>query len=488
MIRRGAIGLGVAALALAAAVALRIARLESRQPEVDPIAPMAIDEEALAERLAGALRIPTLSHQDPERFDANAFAAFRRYLERTWPRSHAALTRETISEHTLLYRWAGRDASLPPLLLLAHQDVVPVEPGSESRWEAPPFSGALRDGFVHGRGALDDKGSLVAILEAVESLVARGFAPARDVLLTFGHDEELGGPAGAAAVAERLAERGIEPALVLDEGGSILAGVVPGIPGPTALVGIAEKGYVSVELLARGEGGHSSTPPANNAIAILAAALARLEAKPLPLRVAPPVRALFAAAAPEAQLPHRLVYANFWLFEPLVVRALGGAPRTAALVRTTCAPTLLSAGIKDNVVPSRASAVVNFRILPGDSIESVLRHVRDAIDDERVRAEPLPKRREPSPASSLESPQYALLARTIREVFPGTAVLPYLVVAGTDSRHFRPLSEAVYRFMPIPLEPDDLRRIHGTGERVRIAHLPRAVAFYARLIENAAGH
>lgn len=321
----------------------------------------------------------------------------------------------------------------------------------------------------------------------MEHLLERDFRPRRGVLLAFGHDEEVGGLEGAAAVARLLSERGIHPAFVFDEGGVIVDGMVPGVSGPVAVVGITEKGYVSVELVVETDGGHSSTPPSETSIGILADAVRRLERTPLPTRMEPPVRALFEALAPEATMGHRLVFANLWLFAPLVIRLLGRFPETASMVRTTTAPTIFQAGVKDNVVPGHARAVVNFRILPGDSIQSVLEHARRTVADDRVRVAALPEQREPSHTSPVDSQHFALLSRTIREVFPDTVVAPYLVVGGTDARHFQELTEDIYRFMPLRLSRDDLKGIHGSNERVSVEGFRKAVGFYIRLLRNAAG-
>jgi carboxypeptidase PM20D1 len=487
ILRKTAIGLGVFAIALAGLLLVRTVSLSSQQVAAEPALPIDLDARAISERLGAAIRIPTLSLQQADERDDSAFRSLHSYLARSYPRVHSALGREVVSDHALLYTWAGSDPLLEPLVLLAHQDVVPVEPGTESSWQHPPFSGALADGYVWGRGALDNKGSLIALLEATEVLLAERFQPRRTVLLAFGHDEELGGPQGAAAVSHLLQERGIRPAFVLDEGGSMVQGMVSGVAEPMALVGIAEKGYVSAELVVETAGGHSATPRPESSIGILVDAIARLQANRLPARVTPPVRALFDAIAPEATFGLRLVISNLWLFEPIAIRVLDSKPEIAALLRTTTAPTILEAGMKENVIPGRARAVVNFRILPGESIESVLEHVRATVADDRVHVSALPKRREPSPTSPTRSESYPLLARTIREVFPGTVVAPFLMLGGSDARHFASTSEDVYRFTPLLLSETDIAGIHGTDERVSTQALTKAVRFYVRLLRNAAG-
>ncbi len=472
---------------LAAVLLRRTVALPSRQKDAAPGPASDLDAEAMSGRLSGAIRFPTVSKEDAQDADDQPFRDFRSYLERTYPRVRAALTRELVADRALLYTWPGSDPALDPILLLAHQDVVPVDPGTEETWAQPPFSGNVVDGYVWGRGSLDNKENLIGLLEAAEHLLEAGFKPRRTILLAFGHDEEIGGSEGAAVVARLLAERGAHPAFVFDEGGVMVEGMVPGVSGPVAVVGVGEKGYVSVELVVETDGGHSSTPPRENSIGILAGAVRRLESSPLPARFESPVRALFEALAPEATFGYRLVFANLWLFEPLVTRLLGRNPETAAMIRTTTAPTIFHAGVKDNVVPGRARAVVNFRILTGDTIQTVLDHVRRTLADDRIRVSALPNQRQPSAVSPTDSEHFALLARTIREVFPGTVVAPYLVLGGTDSQHFQDLTEDIYRFMPFRLSRDDLKGIHGTNERVSVEALVKAVDFYVRLIRNAAG-
>jgi len=490
--RRGLAWAGLAitlvAIAVASIVVGRAATMHSHQPVVEPIARVEVDEAGALERLRAGLRIRTISNQDGADRDAAAFERLRALLASAYPLTHAELRLERVAGHTLLYRWPGSDPGAPALVLLAHQDVVPVDPGCVSDWTHPPVEAVVADGYVWARGALDDKGSLFAVLEAVESLLADGFAPRADVFLAFGHDEELGGPEGATAAAARLAQLGVRPGLVLDEGGSIMSGAILGLDRPIAVVGVVEKGYLSVSLEVDGEGGHSSTPVVPTHIGRLATAVARIEASPLDSRLDPTVRAFFErGVGPESPFALRLVFANLWLFDPVVRAALDGVPGANAMIRTTTAPTIFHAGLKDNVLPSHARAVVNFRVLPGDTTEGVLEHVRTVVDDPAVRVEALPKRREPSPASRLDGAGWETLARSIREVFPGTVVAPYLMVAGTDSRHFRGLCDCVYQFTPYVLDLDDMARAHGLDERMPVEAIGDSVRFYRRVIERASG-
>lgn len=479
------------ALGLVLSIALFNAlNFRPRATEVPPAAKLAIDADASARRLAGALAIPTVSHDDRSRMDAAAFTQLHDYLSSQFPRTHQRLNRETVSRLSLLYTWPGSEAALDPLVLLAHLDVVPVEAGSENLWRHAPFSGAVADGHVWGRGALDNKSSALAQLEAVELLIARGFKPRRTIYLAFGHDEEVGGEDGAARIAELLHKLRVQPAMVLDEGGAILSDSLPGVAAPVALLGIAEKGYLSVMLSAEGNGGHSSMPPPETQVGLVARAVARLEANPLPLRITEPVRALFEHSGPHMDFGKRLLFANLWLSQPLVRRALARQASTNALVRSTTAATMFSGSPKQNVLAARAAAVVNFRILPEESRKSILEHVSEVIDDERVTVSVLPFSSEPSPVSPVAGPAYAMLETSIQQTLGQAAgktalvVAPYLVVNATDARWYAALTPHVYRFVPLRLNTDELQRIHGSNERISVANYAELVQFYAQLLLN----
>jgi len=341
-------------------------------------------------------------------------------------------------------------------------------------------------GEVWGRGAFDDKASLVSLMEAIESLIERGFSPRRTIYLAFGHDEEAGGGSGARRIAELLDKRGVRPEFVLDEGGAVSRGLVPAVPGTVATAAVAEKGYVDVELNASATGGHSSAPSLTTAIGILSRAVNRVESNPMPARLVPPVKATLEFIAPEAPFARRLVLGNLWATSGLVRSFMQRSPSGNAQVRTTCVATILRAGSKSNVIPGSAQAIVNCRILPGDSVASVVSHIEGVVGDPNVRV----KRREgsgrePSPVSSVDSPGGLLLRKTIAETFPDTAFAPIMTTAGTDARYYTRLSDSVYRFIPFTATPETLQLIHGTNERVSVKECERAVRFYAQLLTNA---
>lgn len=470
-------------LVLIAVLLVRTLGFDSRQVEADAIDVSKIDSNAIAERLSRGLQLRTISHSLDGPVEAQAFLDLHAQLAEDYPLVHAKLTRETVSQYSLLYTWKGTKADLPAVLLLAHQDVVPVEAGSEDGWEQPPYSGHIDGSHVWGRGAMDDKGSLFCIMEAVEALLARGFQPERTVLLAFGHDEELGGPVGAIKVAELLASRGVKAEYVLDEGGAVIEGSISMIEAPVAVVGIAEKGFLSIDLVVETLGGHSSMPPRQTGIGILSAAIAALEANPMPGGIGGAVNRMFDYIGPELDFPIKLVIANRWLFNPLLERVFSGDPTMDAMQRTTTAATIINGGVKANVLPSRVKATVNFRILPGETHDDVRDHVVRTIADERIVVTKQREARNPSPISSVDSLGFKAIQKTASAFFPSAIVTPYLVVGGTDSRFYADISPNLYRFTPFLYSAKDRERIHGTNERIAIETLGRAVGFYTQLIE-----
>lgn len=454
--------------------------------EVDAAVDISLDETA-ADRLAEAIRYRTISAETDEERRNDAFKSFHVFLAQQFPLTHNALVRETVNDYGLLYTWAGSDADLKPLLLLSHQDVVPIEPGTEKDWHYAPFSGEIADGYIWGRGAWDDKSTLMASLEAVEMLLRQGVQPQRTIMLAFGHDEETGGDLGAVAIAAELDKRGLEFEFILDEGATIAKGIIQGISDAVAMVGIAEKGYLTIELTARGSGGHSSAPPNITAVGKLAQAVHRLQQQPLPAALNQPVRAMFEVLGPHMSWDKRLVLANLWLFEPLMVHRLASQRSTNPYVRTTTAPTMLQAGVKENVLPQAAQATVNFRIVPGQTRAEVISQVKQIINDDEVEVRQAGAiGSEPSQVSNPESFAFQQIRKSILQVMPDLLVSPALLFGATDSRHYSELSDQIFRFTPISMGPEDVKRIHGTNERISIVDYENAIRFYYQLISNTA--
>jgi carboxypeptidase PM20D1 len=482
MVKKFSFTLVVAIAALFIVLVIRAGSFKSRQLSPEPAESIAISRAAV-EHLSQAIRLKTVSLKQPAA-NAAEFVALHALIERAFPRVHRELNKETVGEHSLLFTWHGKDRRLKPMMLMAHMDVVPVDPTTESSWHHAPFSGEIADGYIWGRGAMDDKGSVFAILEAVESLLTRNFRPERTIYLAFGHDEEIGGINGAAKIAALLGARHVQLESILDEGLNVFTGVISGLDLPAALVGIAEKGYLSLQLSVESDGGHSSMPPEHTAIGTLIGTLQKLQSAPFPARLGRPTREMFEFLGPEMSFDKKLVLANLWLFSPLLEKTLARSPRTNALLRTTLAPTMLNAGITDNVLPSKASAVVNLRIMPGESTARATQYVRQVIADPKVSILPLSVQWEPSAVSNVDAASFAILQKTIRQTIPTAVVAPALLVASTDSRHYRSLTKNIFRFLPLTVGPEDLSRYHGIDERISAQDYERCIRFYAQLIIN----
>ena len=425
------------------------------------------DPQTLAEHLSSVIQIETISHEDPKKDKKENLKKMQEQLASLYPLVHKNLTKEVVDGFSLIYTWKGSNPDLNPVVFMAHQDVVPADEHTLDQWTYPPFSGKIADGFIWGRGTLDIKSQVIAILESVEALLAAKYKPERTVILTFSHNEEVLGT-GAKAVVDHLKDQGIRVDAVIDEGGAIYDGIIPGIKGLSASVGIAEKGYLSLKLTVKGTGGHSSTPPKETAIGILSKAIARLERQKFPTdvrMVKPMFQGLASAASPVMQM----AFGNLWLFGGIVTKILSSKNETDATIRTTVAPTIIQSGVKDNVLPSHAEAVVNFRILPGQSIADVCDYVRFVIKDKRVSFEPMDQKAwEASPLSPIDGNAYYHIASVIDEIWPGTVVAPYIMLGGTDSRNFCEISDCVYRFTPMVVTEEDLNRVHGVNERIGV--------------------
>jgi carboxypeptidase PM20D1 len=461
------------------AAARRVARFRPPAVVPDPADLDGLDAGAAAERLAELVGIPTVSAKDPAEVDTVAFERFRERLVQLYPATHRVLEREILGDGALLYRWpSGSDA--PPMVLMAHYDVVPV---AGQDWSRDPFSGLIEDGVVHGRGAIDDKGALVAILEAVESLVAAGFTPARDVYLSFGNDEEVAG-VGAQLAVEALTARGVRPWAVVDEGGAVVSGVFPGVPGQTAVVGLAEKGLLDVELVTSDPGGHASAPVRGGAPARLARAILRIEDNPFPARVHDVVLGMVDALGRHAPTGYRAVFAHAEYLRPVLALVLSRASREAnALVRTTVAITELEGSKARNVLATRARAHANIRIALGETVQSTVDRLRRVIDDPDVELTVV-SGSDPSPVSRADNEAFALITDAARSVYPDAAVAPYVMVQASDARHFSQICDSVYRFMPFDLSREELAALHAADERISVAALHRGAGFYRYLIRH----
>lgn len=468
-------------LFIVAFMIIRTTRMLKPIPVVEKLATIDVDVNKIAENLSKAIRIKTIA-SDLEGISFKSFLDLHRMFEKSYPLVHNHLEKIVISEATLLYIWKGKNPELKPVLFGAHQDVVPADDQTLDAWTYPPFSGEIADGYIWGRGTLDIKSQMIALLEAIERLLADGFVPQRTILLGFGQDEEIGGKKGAAKIVSYLKEHNIQLAAMMDEGGSIMHNTIPGVSTPTALVGIAEKGHLSLRVYTEGQPGHSSMPGKEMAIGRLSKALARLADNPQPVRMKA-LKDLYAGLGSTASFGMQFVFANLWFFGPIAKKQVEANPQTNASIRTTTALTMIKGGVKENVLPHTAEAIVNMRLLPGDTIAKVCDRVRKIIDDELVRFEPVEDGYwEASPVSETSAPPYKLLDLTIRKVFENVSVAPYLVLGATDARYYAEISDSVFRFCPFVLGKEDLQRMHGIDERLSVEGLGKMVQFFHELV------
>lgn len=437
-----------------------------------------------AEHLAQAIRFPTVSYQDGSQMDSQAFADFRMFLRGTYPEVFSTLEVEVIAEHSLLLTWKGQDLSLKPVLFDSHYDVVPVEQGTQSEWTYPPFDGVIDEGYVWGRGALDDKVTVVTTLEAVSSLLKSGFQPERTLVFSFAHDEEIGGPQGAVNISRNLKQRYGSLEFMVGEGGVVLSDNPFLSDRSVAMVGLAEKTYVTLTLKAEGEGGHSSTPVDDNAIVRLAKAVTVLHENPFKPRLESPVSEMLSTLGEHISGVQGFMMRNQWLSAPLLTWTMSRDRVSNALVRSTTAVTMFNAGIKDNVISQKAEAKVNFRLLPGVSPEDLIRDVKELINDPAISVTSNDWKQGP-PVSDVEGVGFQRVAAAIQSVLPSAVVTPSMLTATTDTVHYVGLTESIYRFHPYTLPSDDVGKVHGTDERVAVDSVETAVELSTELIRQA---
>lgn len=466
--------LGLALLVLIAIVLVKTFSFSSKQVPAGTIATVDFPDDVF-ENFSKGIQYKTISFSEDAVPDSTAFYGFHRYLEETFPLTHAQLNLKKINEYSLLFKWEGTDNATKPIILMSHMDVVPVDGPTLNDWEAPPFSGKITNTHIIGRGTMDDKSSLIAIMEAVEKLLEESFVPSRTIYLAFGHDEEVGGPNGAGAIAKYLKAQGVEAAMALDEGGFLATNMVPDMEGPVAMVNLAEKGFASFRLIVETTGGHSSRPPKENTIGMLAQAIVDLENNQRPYKLVKPIDYQFEYMGPEFPFFKKMAFANPWLFKQPILESLNA--------HTTTAPTIISGGVKNNVIPTVAEATINFRILPGETIESVQAHIESTISS-KIKVEPVGFLTNPSPVSTIDSEAYKILEQTIRDMYPNSVVVPGLVGGGTDARYFYDIADDVYRFFPIRLEPDSMTRFHGIDEKLSKENYKEIITFSYNLIKR----
>jgi carboxypeptidase PM20D1 len=442
--------------------------------------PYGVDKDSVATHLSEAVKFKTVTLQNPLD-ETEIFYQYQEYLERTYTHVFSIAKKKLVNRYSVIYVVEGSDSSLLPAAILAHQDVVPAP---EEGWIVPPFSGAIMDGYVYGRGSQDMKSQMIAALEALDILLKDGFTPKRTIYFCFGHDEELRGTEGALQISKYLQEQGVRFEFALDEGGTILNGKMLGIDNKIALIGICEKGYADFVIEVEKPGGHASSPTRRTAVGILAEAIYDIEMCPRSTYFAQPTKDLFKAVAPYMKPIFKFLFVNRDILSPLLRLVLSKAdPLTNSLVRTTMAPTQARGADAPNVLPSKAVANVNCRINTGETVVQIKKYIEKIVGD-RANVRVDVGSVDPSPVSNIKCAAYDVLTKTISEVYGGYVTAPFLFIAATDSKHYYPLTNNVYRFTPFEKTEDDASRIHGINERQDINALAMGVEFYIRLYKN----
>jgi carboxypeptidase PM20D1 len=480
MVKKTLLGIVAVSILLIGILLFNTFRFTSKQLATDTEPSPELSQASL-KHFQEAISYKTISYGDSTLFDSTQFLGFSGFLEKTYPSIHTKLSREIVADYSLLYKWEGKNSDLKPFVLMAHQDVVPIEEVTRSMWTVDPFAGEVKEGFIWGRGTTDDKINLISIFEATEKLLLEGYQPDRTIYFAFGHDEEVGGT-GAKAIAALLKSRNVKADLVLDEGGIITLDKVPNMTKPIALLGTSEKGYLSLDLTVEKSGGHSSQPAKETAIDILAAALLNIRDNPFEANIAESTQGFLDYIGPEMPFLQKVIFANQWLFEGLIIGIYEKSPTGNAVMRTTAVPTIIDAGIKDNVVPTVAKATVNFRLLPGDEINEVIEQVKLKVNDERVKISNANSfLAEASAVTPTNSFAFKKINETIQKTSANTLVAPLLLIGGTDSRHFGEVSTGIIKFSPMV----DPIGFHGIDERVSLESYRTALWFYEQLLRNA---
>lgn len=480
----------VASVAAVAAVgnAVHAAMYKAKKTPAPAFEEEKVNVDRYKENLSKAITFKTISRRNSEETDWAEFERFHQFLDEAYPLIYKNLEKEIVPPANLIYRWKGKDSSLDPIALCAHQDVVPISEGTENDWSHEPFSGDDDGEFIWGRGALDMKNHLICVMEAVETLLEEGFEPERDVYLLFGDNEEVVASTdnGATAIMNTLKSRGIHLDAVLDEGGAMLPVNVKGILENKYLagIGVAEKGYADIEITVCAKGGHSSQPPKHTALGRLANVIKDLEDNQFKASFSDSMKSLFDSISRECTYPVRLITCNLPVLFPALLQVCKLIPPAASMVRTTTGVTMASGSPAANVLPQRASITVNFRAMPGTSTDDIVKHIRKVVRDKDIEIKVLNKK-EPSSFSPTDSRSFKIIADIAKSIAPNAIVAPYLVMGGTDSCYYEPICQNIYRYAPFKVDTSLLLCTHGTNERIPISTMADGLTFFKKYIKQA---
>ncbi|MGM9627563.1 MAG: M20/M25/M40 family metallo-hydrolase [Faecousia sp.] len=466
-------------LLFAAVVAVRTARFTPKpQPEISD-EEISFDRDAAVDALAQLVQCKTVSYNDSSLEDDGEFEKLISLLPTLYPNVFRVCSMDRLPDRALLLRWPGKQPG-DPAVLMAHYDVVPV---NEENWEKPPFAGIIEDGILWGRGTLDTKVTFNGIFSAANSLIGQGYQPEKDIYFAFSGGEEVNGK-GAPNIVQYFLDHGIQPALVVDEGGAVVEDVFPGVKQPCGLIGIAEKGMLNAQYRTVSAGGHASAPKPHTPVGVLSAACKRVEDHPFPAHMDGPAAQMFDTLGRHSTLLYRVIFANMWCFGwviDLLAKTSGGEMN--ALVRTTVAFTQMEGSSARNVIPPEAKMVSNIRLNPADSVAFALDYLKKTVGDPNAEIKAL-ESFDPSPISETDCPAWDKVAAAVAETWRGCIVSPYLMVQCSDSRHYGKLSNHVYRFSAMDLTSDERATIHGNNERIRLETIGKAVEFYIRLMKK----
>ncbi|MGL2994538.1 M20/M25/M40 family metallo-hydrolase [Flavobacterium sp. TSSA_36] len=441
-----------------------------------------IISDSATEHLSKAIQFETVSKTDSLFFYTEEFQKFKAFLKESYPLVFKNCTEIKLNSNAILLKWEGTNTNLKPNLFMAHQDVVPAKQQAHE-WRFPPFGGIINEGRIYGRGTLDDKSSLIGLLEATEYVLKFNYEPLRTTYFAFGDDEETDGN-GAKEIANWFLSNKIEFEMILDEGPGIGQDIIPEVGKPISFIGIAEKGYATATLTVTQESGHSSMPSKHTAIGILSQAIANIENKPFKAHYHGLAKKMFDEIASDMKFSHRLVFRNSWLFSGLIKKELSKKYSTNAFIRTTAATTIFNSGDSENVLPHKASATINFRLIPGDSIKDLVPYLNKVINNPKVNVTLKENAYNASPVAKKKSIGYKAIAKSCQELFPEALVAPVLVIGSTDSRHFNLTCKNILRFIPLRFNASDLEKVHGVDESVAISNYQNMIRFYIRLFQN----
>ncbi len=480
MIKKILLWFGIALLALIAIVLFNTFRTKPWPIKTSDVVLLPLPDSAV-QHVSQAIQIPTISISDSSAIDTAAFTAFNHFIERAYPLIHQNLSKTFINRFSMVFEWKGQNATLPPIILMGHYDVVPVEASALDKWTVPPFSGTITDTCIWGRGAVDDKCGVMSILEGAEAMLRKGFTPQRTIFLCFGHDEEISGRS-AGSVVQYLEQKNVRAEMVLDEGGQLSESRLKDVKRPIAVIGVAEKGYASFELTVEKEGGHSSMPAKETAIDILTTALYKLRKKIPSLKLTPQLREFLERVGSSSDnFINKMAASNLWLFRSVIKSKLAAEPEGDAMMHTTIVPTIIQSGIKDNVIPTDAKAIINSRILTGETSKTVEDYIRKIINDDRVNIKKVGKyNSDPSSSTSTQSPAFKRVESALYKNIPRVLPAPYQGIGATDSRYYRRISDGVVNFYPMT----DAKGYHGINERLPIRDLQRGINFFMTIIEE----